>query len=134
MSESKTRREIERLVQALDDEPDEAEREEVVRRLGIDMKAWANDVRSRVADAAVKARQDRFAAARSAYEADLAALARRPAEPQRSLEEQRRVLRTLVARVPDSAAVHFHKFEQATVEELAEMIRALRHMLGEDDG
>jgi len=37
-------------------------------------------------------------------------------------------------RAPNQSAVsmHFHKYETATDEELAELTRALRHLLGED--
>jgi hypothetical protein len=135
VSEPKNRREIELLVDALDEEPEESERDDAVRRLGIDVKVWAAEIRTRVSSAAAAARQQRFAAARSAYESDLGRLAQRRVEPERSVEEQRRVLRGLLARAPAgaAAAVHFHKFEEATTEELAEMIRSLRHLLGEDD-
>lgn len=135
MTEPKNRREIELLVAALDDVPDADEGDEAVRRLGINVTSWTSDVRGRVARATADARRQRFEAAGASYEAELAALAKRHSEPSRSKEEQQRILRDLVARAPASAAnaVHFHKFEEATNEELAEMIRSLRHLLDEDD-
>jgi hypothetical protein len=135
VSEPKNLREIELLVKALDEVPDETEGEETVRRLGINVTSWTSDIRARVARANAEARQQRFDAAKAAYEADLGALGARPSEPARSKEEQQRILRDLVARAPQSAtnAIHFHKFEEATGDELAEMIRSLRHLLREDD-
>lgn len=135
MSDSKDRREIELLVEALDGVPDDAEGQEAVRRLGIDVKSWAAGMRARVASEVVDERKRRFATAGAAYEEDLAALGRRSAEPKRSKEEQQQLFRELMARIPPAAAasVHFHKFEEATDEELAEMILSVRHLLGEDD-
>lgn len=133
MNDPKERREIELLIEALDDVPDAAEGEEAVRRLGVDVKSWAASVRARVAGANAEMRKHHFARAAASYEKDLAALARRPAEQKRSRTEQQRILRDLVERAPSTASVHFHKFEEATEEELAEMIRTLRHLLGEAD-
>jgi hypothetical protein len=137
MSESKSRREVELLIDALDDEdlPDDAAGEDAVRRLNIDVKGWAGEIRSRVANARVEARRQQFALADAAYQQDLAKLAQRAPEPARSLHEQRMVLEDLIARAPKSVAnaVHFHKFEEATSDELAEMIRSLRHLMGEDE-
>jgi hypothetical protein len=128
------RREIELIVDALDDElPDATEGSEAVRRLGIDVKSWSASIKDRVAKANADARKSRFAQAAADYRQDLDALARRPVEQRRSKEEQQRVLRDLISRAPTAASVHFHKFEEATSDELAEMIRTLRHLLGEDD-
>jgi hypothetical protein len=76
-----------------------------------------------------------FASAAAAYQEDLERFARRPAEPTRSRDHQQRYLRELLARLPagQAASIQFHKFEKATDEESAEMIRAVRHLLGEDD-
>ena len=43
--------------------------------------------------------------------------------------------RALLARVPQgqSIAMHFLKYEEASDDELDELIRSLRHLLGEDD-
>ena len=135
MSESKERREIELLAEALDAVPDDAEGHETVERLGIDVKSWAAGIRGRVAAAVADERRRRFAGATAAYETDLEAYGRRSPEPKRSKERQQLLLRELIARVPpaEAASVHFHKFEEATDDELAEMIRAVRHLLGEDD-
>lgn len=135
MSESKQRQEIALLAEALDAVPDEGEGREAVQRLGIDVKSWAADIRGRVAAAISEERRRRFASAAAAYQGDLERYARRRAEPTRPREHQQRYLRELLARVPaeQAASIQFHKFEKATDEEIAEMIRAVRHLLGEDD-
>jgi hypothetical protein len=136
MSDSKTQREVALLVSALDDEPvtDEDARE-AVRRLGIDTKAWAADIRRRVVAANEADRRERFDDAGRAYGIELEELKARRAEPARSITEQRAVVKRLLARAPQdmSPSVHAHKFEQATEEELADMIKALRHLLGDDE-
>lgn len=134
MSTSKTHREVELLVKALDDEPLTADDvSDAVRRLGIDTKTWAADIRKRVAAANDAERKEQFDVARRAYQSELERLNARNAEPARSLAGQRDVVKQLVARAPREmvASMHALKFEQASEEELAEMIRSLRHLLGE---
>jgi seryl-tRNA synthetase len=134
MSDSKTQREVELLVKALDDEPlTDDDGRDAVRRLGIDTKAWAADIRKRVATANEAERKERFDDARRAYQSELEQLNARQAEPARSLAEQRAEVKRLVARAPREmvASMHALKFEQATEEELAEMIKSLRHLLGQ---
>jgi len=124
------------LGQALDEESvTDDEARDVVRRLGIDTKAWAAGIRKRVAAANEAERKDRFEEARRTYISDLEKLNTRKPEPARSLAEQRAVLKRLVARAPRemAASMHAHKFEEATQEEVAEMIRSLRHLLGDDE-
>lgn len=135
MTAPKHRREVELIIEALDDVPDESDGQEAVERLGIDVKSWAAGVRSRIGNAETESRRKRFAEAETEYKKELDALSRRRSEPSRTKAAQQQTLRSLLARVPESAmhAVHFHKFEEATPEELAEMIRSLRHLLGEDD-
>ncbi len=136
MSDPKTQREVELLGQALDDEPvTDGDARDAVRRLGVDTKAWAADVRKRVAAANEAERRERFAEARRAYQSDLETLNARKAEPARSLAEQRAELKRLIARAPRemTASMHAHKFEEASEEEVAEMIRSLRHLLGDDE-
>jgi hypothetical protein len=136
MSDSKTSREIELLVKALDDEPPtEDDAREAVKRLGIDTKSWADDIRKRVAAANDAERKERFAEARRAYRSELETLSTKKVEPARSLAEYRAEVKRLIARAPRdmAASVHAHKFEEATEEELAEMIRSLRHLLGDDE-
>ena len=142
MSNSKTRTEIERLVEGLDEVPvGDAEGQETVKRLGIDTKAWADSVRAKVTAAETAQRQARFAQAEHDYLADVKRLEAQRSEPARTVEEQRRKVKALLARAPRvmTVSMHFHKFEEATAEELAEMIKSLRHLLGEqgnddDDG
>lgn len=136
MSNSKTRTEIERLVEALDDvEISEDGGRDTIRRLGIDTKAWAKVIKAKAYEAMSVQRKARFEEARNAYTADLGKLAKRPAAPKRSVEQQREQVRALLKRAPGDAVVsmQFHKFEEATAEELAELVRTLRHLLGELD-
>jgi DNA-directed RNA polymerase specialized sigma24 family protein len=135
VSESKPRQELALLAEALDAIPDEGEGRDAVQRLGIDLKSWAADIRGRVAAAIAEERRRRFASAAAAYQGDLERYARRPAEPTRSRDHQQRYLREIMARVPagQAASIQFHKFEKTTDEEIAEMIRAVRHLLGEND-
>lgn len=135
MSDSKKRDEIHRIVEALDDVP-LGEGGDAAKRLGIDVKKWAGAIRDRIAVADRDDRARRFEAAQRAFSEDVARYDARSSEPRRSIEENRRIMRDLVARVPresGTATVHFHKFEEATEDELAEMIKALRHLLGEDE-
>jgi hypothetical protein len=137
MSDAKKKQEIETLIEALDDVPiDEAEGREATKRLGIDVKKLAGSIRDRIAVADGTDRARRFDDARQVYREHAARYDAKPAEPRRSAEEQRAIVRSLVARVPRESApavANFHKFEQATEEELAEMIKALRHLLNEDE-
>jgi len=137
VSDPKGKKPIEALVEALDDVPlDEADAGNAAQRLGIDVKKWAGAIRQRVAAADESDRAARFNEARRAYADDAARYDAKKPEPKRSVEEQRATMRALMARIPRAsatAAVHFHKFEEATEEELAEMIKALRHLLNEDE-
>jgi hypothetical protein len=137
MSGPKPKQDIEALIEALDDVPvDDADARDPVKRLGIDVKQWAGAIRQRVAAADESDRAVRFAEARRAYAADAERYEAKKSEPRRSVEEQRATMRALMARIPresGAAVVHFHKFEEATEEELAEMIKALRHLLKEDE-
>jgi hypothetical protein len=136
MSDSKTRLEVELLVKALDDEPlTDDDARDAVRRLGIDTKAWSAELRARVVAANVADRKERFDEARRAYKAELEQLSARKPEPGRTLDEHRAMVKQLLARAPGGmpASVHAHKFEKATEEELAEMIRSLRHLLEDDE-
>ena len=132
---SKSRKEIERLVEALDEEPIAGdEGGDAVKRLGIDVKAWAASIETRIASAEREELQARIARAASGLADEtrrLDATAAGPTDP--ALQDQ--VWQHLVARLrPDQRpSFHAHKFEKATAEEKAEMIRALRHLLDEDD-
>lgn len=134
MTETKRRLEIEFLVEALDDVPDEAEGRETVERLGINVTSWTSDIRARLARAQAEARRQRFAQAAADYEQDLAGLSGQADEPAGTKEELQSILRDLVARASQKqqVSVNYHKFEHATLEELAEMIRTLKHLLDKD--
>ena len=79
-------------------------------------------------------RKKRIEDARAAYAAELERLERRRQEPRRPRDEQVSILQALLARAPGgNVAIHFHHYESATDDELAELIRSLRHLIGEDD-
>jgi hypothetical protein len=62
-------------------------------------------------------------------------LERRKLETTVDREELRMTFRTLLAKAPRTVPIgaHFHKYEAASDEELVELIRALRHLLDDDD-
>jgi len=132
---TKTRRELEALTEALDDVPtSEEEDRATTAALGVDVAKMAADIRSKIADADKRERERRVEEARRAYAAEIERLERRRIEAKPTRDEQLAVFRSLIARVPAQAvAMHFHKYESASDEELAELIRALRHLLGEDE-
>jgi DNA-directed RNA polymerase specialized sigma24 family protein len=127
---------VEAILDALDEEAvDETAAKALVQRLGIDVKKWTGTIRQEIEKADREDRVQRFDAAKRSFEAESARYSAKASEPKRSLEAQQIEMRSLLARVPRdaAAAVHFHKFEEASAEELAEMIKALRHLLGEDE-
>ncbi len=132
MSE-KTRRELDLLEAELEEaEVSDEEVAAATAQLAISPKDWAAAVRAKV-DAALSAdRTAKIEQARAGYQADLRRLQSRAAEPSNSLAGQQLVMKELLARAPE-ARVAYLKFEQATPEELAEMIRSLRHLLGDDE-
>ena len=130
----KTRRELELIADALDDaEPTPEEIAGTVSRLPVATAKWAADIRGRIAAADDADRQARFEQARRGYRDEVRALAARKPEPVRPLHEAQLVMKELMARAPAGVSANFLKFENATPEELAEMIRALRHLLGDDE-
>lgn len=131
----KTRQKIEAVVDALDDAPiDDATARETVAKLGIDIRSLASKLRTQIAKADATDRKERFADARAAYADELERLEQRKIDRKPTREEQLVVFRGLIAKAPDgSVAAHFHKYEAATDDELAELIRGLRHLLGEDE-
>jgi hypothetical protein len=136
MTKKKRSTELERIVEALDDAPFDAETvAKVNERLGGDVPAMAANVRSMIADADARDRAERFQAARRGYAAELERFERRPLTPRRNRSEREETFRALLAKAPRGSAVamHFHKYESATDEELDELIRALGHLLGEDE-
>ena len=135
----KTRRDIEAVVEALDDLPIEPEEAAlVVKSLGIDVKQLASKLRGAVTDADERDRKKRFEEASLAYAAELERLERigrverqAPLPPR---EVQLATMRQLLQRAPQqSVSMHFHKYETATDEELAELIRSLQHLLGDGE-
>ena len=129
----KTRRELDRLEDDLEiTEMSDGEVAAATARLPVSPKEWAAAIRAKVAVALEADRSARIEQARAAYKTDLGRLQSRAAEPSKSLVAQQLVMKDLLARAPE-ARVAYLKFEEATPEELAEMIRALRHLLGDDE-
>jgi hypothetical protein len=134
MSSTKSRDQLNRVVEALEDESvDAKEARDTVARLGIDVKDMAAKLRAKVAAADADDRKQRIDEARAAYARELEKLERRKAEPKRPRAEQLVVLQGLLQRAPQSVAMHFHKYESASDDELAELVRSLRHLLDEPD-
>jgi hypothetical protein len=147
---SKTHKQIQVLIDVLEDVEDVeddatsardgaghggAAHASAVDRLGIDIKSLAAGLREKVRAADASDRKARFAAASAAYASELERLAQRKPEPPRSRAEQLGVLAALLAKAPSGQplAMHFHKYESASDEEIGETIRSLRHLLEEDD-
>ncbi len=130
----KNKREVELIDAALDDV--EATPEQIaatVARLPATPTAWAAEVRARVAAAKEAARHSRLQALRTGYQQERERYEVRRVEPVKSKAELQLVLKDLVARAPREIAMGFLKYEDAPAEELAEQIRALRYLLGDDD-
>jgi hypothetical protein len=130
----KTRRALEFLADALDD--GEATPDEIagtVSRLPVTPARWAADIRGRIAAADEADRQARFEESRRGYRDEVRALDARKPEPVRPLLEAQLVMKDLMARAPAGVSANFLKYENATPEEVADMIRTLRHLLGEDE-
>ena len=130
----KSRRELQLLDDALDDV--EATPEQIAATmsdLAITPTAWAAEVRARAEAAKEAARKARLEAMRLGYQQERDRYEGRRAEPVRSTTELQLVLRDLIAKAPQEVSANFHKYEDAPAEELAEQIRALRHLLGLDD-
>ena len=131
----KNKRELELLDEALDDV--EATPEQIastMSRLSTTPTAWATEVRTRTDAAREAARKTRLQAMRLSYQQDRERYEARQDEPVRSKADLQLVFRDLIARAPQAVSANFHKYEDAPPEELAEQIRALRHLLGLDDG
>ncbi len=133
MSDKNTR-ELELLDEALDDV--EATPEQIastMSRLSTTPAVWAAEVRARADAAKEAARVARLQAMRLGYQQDRERYEARRVEPVRSKTELQLVFRDLIARAPQAVSANFHKYVDAPAEELAEQIRALRHLLGLDD-
>jgi hypothetical protein len=130
---NKTRRELDRLEDDLEHaEMSQEELAAAVANLPVSLKDWAAEIRAKVNVALEAERSAKNEQARAAYKADLARLHCRPVEPSKSFMAQQLVMKGLLARAPE-ASVAYLKFEEATAEELAEMIRSLRPLLADDE-
>lgn len=130
----KDKRELELLDEALDDveiTPEHAA--STMARLLLTPSAWAAAVRARAEMAREAARKGRLQAMRSGFSQESAKYEARRDEEVRSASDLQAVLRDLIARSPQEVSANFHKYEDAPPEELAEQIRALRHLLGLKD-
>lgn len=136
MSDTKDdpRRKLRHIVDALDDEPPSAEEAaEVVRALGADIPAIAARLRAKIAAAPATEEARKRAELRRAYERERAA-ATTAAEPVRPRAEQLAIIRGLLARAGERAvALHYRKFDEATDEELADLVTTLRRLVADDD-
>ncbi|HET6331659.1 MAG TPA: hypothetical protein VFG30_00505 [Polyangiales bacterium] len=122
------------LVDALDDDVDEAEQKDAVRSLGINVSQLAARLRQQVADHDAAERKQRWARAARERDNELRRLAAEPADEQLSLPELFQVAQRLLEQAGPSAGMHYMKFETAKEEDLRQAIRALRHLLKERDG
>ena len=127
---SKLRPNIQGLVELLDDLAldDDLVRDEVAA-MDLDVEAWATEMHAKEEATATAERARAYEAAQTAYREEAARFAQRAREPRRDKTAQLAVLRALVARAPAAVAVHFHKFESASEDELAAMIAKLRYLL-----
>jgi hypothetical protein len=125
---------IAQVVDALDDVPvSDEDAKATVDALGIDVKALATGLRAKVAQADSAAREQRVHEARQSYAAEVERLERRRPEVRMSREDRTATFVGLLGRIPPAMvlAAHFHKYDSASDEELAELTRALRHLLDE---
>lgn len=130
----KNKLELERLDEALDDVEITTEQiSSTMSRLSTTPAAWAAEVRARAEAAKEVARKERLQAMRAGYHQESARYEGRRAEQVRSKTEMQAVFRDLIERAPQAVSANFHKYEDAPPEELAEQIRALRHLLGLED-
>lgn len=122
-----TKQQLEAVIEALDDAPiDPKDAQATVAKLGIDVTRMAAALRAKVAAAAI-------ARARTDYAAEVERFERRKPEPRRPRTEQLVVMQALLAKAPTGVAMHFLKYEEASDDELAELIRSLRHLLNEGE-
>jgi len=131
---------LENVIEGLMD-VDDAERptlEDVhadAKKHGIDFEKWGEQIRAKanvVMEAERRIREEETAKQRERAEARLRA---RPAEPIRARAEQLAIMRELLQQArPEQVSAHFHKFEQATDEDLARMVGELRHLIEESGG
>ncbi len=133
MTHKPTQRELaDRILSSLDDE--EFDAADVADALGgVDLKAIANEVRSTIADADRARNRAKLADADAVRARDLAAFRGRPPERRRSKAELQMTLRDLARRAgPEMVAQYQMKFEEASEEDLVQMIAEIKHLLGEE--
>lgn len=126
MSEEK-KKQLALLREALDGEaiPDDLAKE-VVRDLGVDVKAFAAKLRSSVSEWDAADRKKRFAEAERKRLQRQALLAQLPPEPVRPRGEQMSLLAKYKPPHTTGAQLNFMKFQEMTDEELARLVALAR--------
>lgn len=126
MSEKK-RKQLALLREVLDSEPiSEDHAKEVVRDLGVDVKAFASKLRSSVATWEASERKSRFAEAERKRQQRLALLAQLQPEPIRPRAEQMALLEKYKPAQMAGAQLNFMKFKEVTDAELARLVALAR--------
>lgn len=135
MSDTKKReRRARAVLDALLAEPvDEAEAREAIVDLGINVSDMAMRLRALVDEQDRRDRAARLAQIESERQADLLRLETSELMEGASRQEMLVMMATLINQAGPSASVHYMKFEEATDEELAEMIRSLEHLVKDGD-
>lgn len=122
------------MLDALLAEPvDEAEAREAIVDLGINVSDMAMRLRALVDEQDRRDRAARLAQIESERQADLLRLETSELMEGASRQEMLVMMATLINQAGPSASVHYMKFEEATDEELAEMIRSLEHLVKDGD-
>jgi hypothetical protein len=130
----KDKRDLRLLDEALDDVEETPEQiAATTARLSVTPAAWAAEVRARAVAAKEAARQVRLQAMRDGFRQERDRYEALEPEPVLSEAEMHLVFSDLLAQASEAVSAHFHKYKNAPPEELAEQIRALRHLLGKKD-
>lgn len=117
----------------LEGEVDESEARNAVKALGIDVSALAMRLKAQVDDQDRLDRAARFAQLEAERQTDLLRLRTTDLVEGASRQRMLGMMTSLIQKAGSSASVHYMKFEEATDEELAEMIRSLKHLVSDGD-
>ena len=118
------------LVDAVLDGPvDDAESRAAVQELGIDVASLATRLRAQVAAQDKHDRAARLAQIERDRQAALSKLRAGELVEGASRQKMLTIMTNLIQQAGPSASIHYMKFEEATDEELAEMIRSLEYLL-----
>ena len=135
MSDTKKKeRRARAVLDALLAEPvEEAEAREAIDDLGMNVSDMAMRLRALVDEQDRRDRAKRLAQIESERQSDLLRLQTSELIEGASRQEMLVMMATLIKQAGPSASVHYMKFEEATEEELAEMIRSLQHLVKDGD-